>query len=114
MINVNIEKNLKDWQILEDNEVIIRAKRPKWYSSEIENKKCFCSSTIIYSTELSFSKNDYSFIIEQYSYYKTRIDKTTSIFFQTSCYLDCYSNRQYHIFLRKMIFFEKPLVKNVF
>ena len=35
MININIEKNLKDWQILEDNEVIIRAKRPKWYSSEI-------------------------------------------------------------------------------
>ena len=35
MISINIEKNLKDWQILEDNEVIIRAKRPKWYSSEI-------------------------------------------------------------------------------
>ena len=35
MININIEKNLKDLQILEDNEVIIRAKRPKWYSSEI-------------------------------------------------------------------------------
>ena len=56
MIKVNIEKNLKDWQILEDNEVIIRAKRPKWYSSEISfffngktyqlKKKSFWKSTI--------------------------------------------------------------------
>ena len=56
MIKINIEKNLKDWQILEDNEVIIRAKRPKWYSSEISfffngktyqlKKKSFWKSTI--------------------------------------------------------------------
>ena len=56
MIKVNIEKNLKDWQILENNEVIIRAKRPKWYSSEISfffngktyqlKKKSFWKSTI--------------------------------------------------------------------
>ena len=56
MIKVNIENNLKDWQILEDNEVIIRAKRPKWYSSEISfffngktyqlKKKSFWKSTI--------------------------------------------------------------------
>tara|TARA_B100000575_G_C22970456_1_gene560219 strand:+ start:12 stop:518 length:507 start_codon:yes stop_codon:yes gene_type:complete len=56
MIKINIEKNLKDWQILEDNEVIIRAKRPKWYSSEISfffngktyqlKKKSFWRSTI--------------------------------------------------------------------
>ena len=56
MIKVNIEKNLKDWQILEDNEVIIRAKKPKWYSSEISfffngktyqlKKKSFWKSTI--------------------------------------------------------------------
>ena len=56
MIKVNIEKNLRDWQILEDNEVVIRAKRPKWYSSEISfffngktyqlKKKSFWKSTI--------------------------------------------------------------------
>jgi len=56
MIKVNIEKNLKDWQVIEDNEVIIRAKRPKWYSSEISfffngktyqlKKKSFWKSTI--------------------------------------------------------------------
>jgi len=56
MIKVNIENNLKDWQILEDNEVIIRAKKPKWYSSEISfffngktyqlKKKSFWKSTI--------------------------------------------------------------------
>ena len=56
MIKVNIEKNLKDWQILENNEVIIRAKRPKWYSSEISfffngktyelKKKSFWKSTL--------------------------------------------------------------------
>ena len=56
MIKVNIENNLKEWQILEDNEVIIRAKKPKWYSSEISfffngktyqlKKKSFWKSTI--------------------------------------------------------------------
>ncbi len=36
MITVNIEKNYKDWQILENNEVLIRATKPKWYTSEIK------------------------------------------------------------------------------
>ena len=56
MIRVNIEKNNKDWQIIEDNEAVIKATRPKWYSSEIRffyngktyqlKKKNFWKSTI--------------------------------------------------------------------
>ena len=56
MIRVNIEKNNKDWQIIEDNEAVIKATRPKWYSSEVRffyngktyelKKKSFWKSTI--------------------------------------------------------------------
>ena len=56
MIRVNIEKNNKDWQIIEDNEAVIKATRPKWYSSELRffyngktyqlKKKNFWKSTI--------------------------------------------------------------------
>ena len=56
MIRVNIEKNNKDWQIIEDNEAVIKATRPKWYSSELRffyngktyelKKKSFWKSTI--------------------------------------------------------------------
>ena len=56
MIRVNIEKNNKDWQIIEDNEPVIKATRPKWYSSEVRffyngktyelKKKSFWKSTI--------------------------------------------------------------------
>ena len=56
MIRVNIEKNNKDWQIIEDNEPVIKATRPKWYSSEVRffyngktyqlKKKNFWKSTI--------------------------------------------------------------------
>jgi hypothetical protein len=55
MIKVNIEKNNKDWKILEDNEVVIKATMPKWYSSEVRffyngktyqlKKKSFWKST---------------------------------------------------------------------
>ena len=34
-IRLNIEKNNKDFQILEDNEVIIKGVKPKWYSQGI-------------------------------------------------------------------------------
>ena len=34
-IKVNIEKNNKDFQILQDNEVIIKGVKPKWYSQHI-------------------------------------------------------------------------------
>ena len=34
-IKVNIENNNKDFQILEDNEVIIKGIKPKWYSQQI-------------------------------------------------------------------------------
>ena len=34
-IRLNIEKNNKDFQILEDNEVIIKGVKPKWYSQQI-------------------------------------------------------------------------------
>ena len=34
-IKVNIEKNNKDFQILEDNQVIIKGVKPKWYSQQI-------------------------------------------------------------------------------
>ena len=34
-IKVNIEKNNKDFQILEDSEVVIKGLRPKWYSQGI-------------------------------------------------------------------------------
>ena len=35
MIRVNFEKNYKDWQIIDDDETIIKATKPKWYSSEV-------------------------------------------------------------------------------
>ena len=35
MIKVNIEKNNKDFQIIENQEVLIRGIKPKWYSSQI-------------------------------------------------------------------------------
>ena len=35
MIKVNIEKNNKDFQIIENEEVLIRGIKPKWYSSQI-------------------------------------------------------------------------------
>jgi len=35
MIKVNIEKNNKDFQILENQEVLIRGIKPKWYSSQL-------------------------------------------------------------------------------
>ena len=34
-IKVNIEKNNKDFQILEDNDIIIKGVKPKWYSQQI-------------------------------------------------------------------------------
>ena len=34
-IKLNIEKNNKDFQILKDNEVLIRGVKPKWYSQQI-------------------------------------------------------------------------------
>ena len=34
-IRLNIEKNNKDFQILEDSEVVIKGLRPKWYSQQI-------------------------------------------------------------------------------
>tara|TARA_B100000902_G_scaffold22364_1_gene27017 strand:+ start:3812 stop:4318 length:507 start_codon:yes stop_codon:yes gene_type:complete len=65
MIRVNIEKNNKDWQIIENNDVIIRATRPKWYSSEvkfffngktyqIKRKSFWSSTTIIFRGGLEF------------------------------------------------------------
>ena len=55
MIKVNIEKNNKDFQILENQEVLIRGIKPKWYSSQLNffynsrtyqiKKKSFWSST---------------------------------------------------------------------
>ena len=55
MIKVNIEKNNKDFQILENQEVLIKGIKPKWYSSQINffynsrtyqiKKKSFWSST---------------------------------------------------------------------
>ena len=54
-IRLNIEKNNKDFQILEDNEVIIKGVKPKWYSQGIRffynnrtyeiKKKSFWSSS---------------------------------------------------------------------
>ena len=56
MIRVNFEKNYKDWQIIDDDETIIKATKPKWYSSEVRffyngktyqlKKKSFWKSTI--------------------------------------------------------------------
>ena len=56
-IKVNIEKNNKDFQILQDNEVIIKGVKPKWYSQHIRffynnktyeiKKKSFWSSGYI-------------------------------------------------------------------
>ena len=55
MIKVNIEKNNKDFQIIEKQEVLIRGIKPKWYSSQINffynsrtyqiKKKSFWSSS---------------------------------------------------------------------
>ena len=55
MIKVIIEKNNKDFQIIENQEVLIRGTKPKWYSSQINffynsrtyqiKKKSFWSST---------------------------------------------------------------------
>ena len=55
MIKVNIEKNNKDFQIIENQEVLIRGIKPKWYSGQINffynsrtyqiKKKSFWSST---------------------------------------------------------------------
>ena len=55
MIKVNIEKNNKDFQIIENQEVLIKGIKPKWYSSQINffynsrtyqiKKKSFWSST---------------------------------------------------------------------
>ncbi len=55
MIKVNIEKNNKDFQIIENEEVLIRGIKPKWYSSQINffynsrtyqiKKKSFWSSS---------------------------------------------------------------------
>ena len=55
MIKVNIEKNNKDFQILENQEVLIKGIKPKWYSSQINffynsrtyqiKKKSFWSSS---------------------------------------------------------------------
>ena len=55
MIKVNIEKNNKDFQIIENQEVLIRGIKPKWYSSQINffynsrtyqiKKKSFWSSS---------------------------------------------------------------------
>jgi hypothetical protein len=35
MIRFNFEKNYKDWQIIDDDETIIKTTKPKWYSSEV-------------------------------------------------------------------------------
>ena len=55
MIKVNIEKNNKDFQILENQEVLISGIKPKWYSSQLNffynsrtyqiKKKSFWSSS---------------------------------------------------------------------
>ena len=55
MIKVNIEKNNKDFQILENQELLIKGIKPKWYSSQINffynsrtyqiKKKSFWSSS---------------------------------------------------------------------
>ena len=55
MIKVNIEKNNKDFQILENQEILIKGIKPKWYSSQINffynsrtyqiKKKSFWSSS---------------------------------------------------------------------
>tara|TARA_E500000178_G_scaffold279213_1_gene278923 strand:+ start:66 stop:572 length:507 start_codon:yes stop_codon:yes gene_type:complete len=55
MIKLNIERNNKDFQILENQEVLIRGIKPKWYSSQINffynsrtyqiKKKSFWSSS---------------------------------------------------------------------
>ena len=55
MIKVNIERNNKDFQIIENEEVLIRGIKPKWYSSQINffyksrtyqiKKKSFWSSS---------------------------------------------------------------------
>ena len=34
-IKLNIEKNMKDFQILEDNVVLIKGVKPKWYSQQV-------------------------------------------------------------------------------
>ena len=34
MIRFNFEKNYKDWQIIDDDETIIKTTKPKWYSLE--------------------------------------------------------------------------------
>ena len=55
MIKINFEKNNKDFQILENQEVLIRGIKPKWYSSQLNffynsrtyqiKKKSFWSSS---------------------------------------------------------------------
>ena len=36
MIRVNIEKNYRNWQIIENDLPVIKATRPKWYSSDVK------------------------------------------------------------------------------
>ena len=55
MIKVNIERNNKDFQIIENNEILIKGSKPKWYSSNLNfffnsrtyqiKKKSFWSSS---------------------------------------------------------------------
>tara|TARA_B100000927_G_scaffold267018_1_gene240874 strand:- start:77 stop:589 length:513 start_codon:yes stop_codon:yes gene_type:complete len=55
MIKVNIEKNNRDFQIIENDEILIKGSKPKWYSSNLNfffnsrtyqiKKKSFWSSS---------------------------------------------------------------------
>jgi len=82
-IKVNIEKNNKDFQILKDNEVIIKGVKPKWYSQQIRffynnrtyeiKKKSFWSSehiilqsgSLIGSIPFNWKKGHYIELDEQ-------------------------------------------------
>ena len=65
MIRVNFEKNYKDWQIIDGDDTIIKATKPKWYSSEVRffyngktyqlKKKSFGNQRLKYSKEDNLS-----------------------------------------------------------
>ena len=62
MIRFNFEKNYKDWQIIDDDETIIKTTKPKWYSSEVRlfyNGKTYQlkkKSLLNYNLSLGFDK----------------------------------------------------------
>ena len=57
MIKVNIEKNNKDFQVIENEEVLIRGIKPKWYSSQIN---FFYNSRTYQIKKKSFWKSSYN------------------------------------------------------